>query len=180
MNLGLLTVGSFILAFGVKTILVPQHFLSGGAMGISLIFHYLFPNLGVGFLYLLVNIPFGLLGWVSMSRRFMYYTAFGVAVFSIAASVIPPVPQFTIDNQILAAVLGGIICGIGAGITLRSAGSGGGLDILAVYLNKKWELRLGWTYSLFNSVNSNWWSNNIFSGDCAVHVDLYLYHGENH
>jgi len=125
MNLGLLTVGSFILAFGVKTILVPQHFLSGGAMGISLIFHYLFPNLGVGFLYLLVNIPFGLLGWVSMSRRFMYYTAFGVAVFSIAASVIPPVPQFTIDNQILAAVLGGIICGIGAGITLRSAGSGG-------------------------------------------------------
>jgi len=143
-------------------------------MGISLIFHYLFPNLGVGFLYLLVNIPFGLLGWVSMSRRFMYYTAFGVAVFSIAASVIPPVPQFTIDNQILAAVLGGIICGIGAGITLRSAGSGGGLDILAVYLNKKWELRLGWTYSLFNSVILIGGAI-IFSLEIALYTLIYIY-----
>jgi len=152
MNLGLVTVGSIMQAFGVNVILVPQHFLSGGATGISLIVHYLFPPLGVGFLYLLANIPFALLGWFSVSRRFMYYTVFGIAVFSFAASVIPPTGLLHIDNKILSAILGGIIYGLGGGIILRSAGSGGGLDILAVYLNKKWEIRLGWTYFLFNSV----------------------------
>ena len=152
MNLGLITVGSFIAAFGVNAIVVPQQFLSGGALGIALIFHYLFPPLGVGLLNILANIPFALLGWFSVSRRFMYYTVFGVAVFSFAASVIPPTELLHIDNKILAAILGGIIYGMGGGIILRSAGSGGGLDILAVYLNKKWEIRLGWTYSLFNSV----------------------------
>jgi uncharacterized membrane-anchored protein YitT (DUF2179 family) len=174
MNIGLLTVGGFILAFGVNTILIPQQFLSGGALGISLILHYLFPHLGVGFLYLLVNIPFALLGWFSVSRRFMYYTAFGVAVFSFAASVIPSTSLFNIDNQILAAVLAGIICGIGVGITLRSAGSGGGSDIFAVYLNKKWEIRPGWTYSLFNSVILVGGAI-IFSLEMALYTLIYIF-----
>jgi len=174
MNLGLLTVGSFILAFGVNTILIPQQFLSGGALGISLILHYLFSHLGVGFLYLLVNIPFALLGWFSVSRRFMYYTAFGVAVFSFAASVIPSTSLFNIDNQILAAILAGIICGIGVGIILRSAGSSGGLAILAVYLNKKWEIRPGWTYSLFNSVILVGGAI-IFSLEMALYTLIYIF-----
>ena len=174
MNLGLLTAGSFILAFGVHAILVPQQLLSGGALGISLIFHYLFPHLGVGLLYLLANIPFALLGWFSVSRRFMYYTAFGVAVFSFAASVIPSTELFNIDNQILAAILAGIICGIGIGIILRSAGSGGGLDILAIYLNKKWELRLGWTYVLFNSLILIGGAI-IFSLEMALYTLIYIF-----
>jgi uncharacterized membrane-anchored protein YitT (DUF2179 family) len=152
MNLGLITAGSIIAAIGVNAIVVPQQFLSGGATGIALVFHYLFPQFGVGLLYFLANIPFALLGWFSISRRFMYYTVFGIAAFSFAASVIPPTTLLYVDNKILAAILGGIIYGMGGGIILRSAGSGGGLDILAVYLNKKWEIRLGWTYSLFNSV----------------------------
>ncbi|MBW2557822.1 MAG: YitT family protein [Deltaproteobacteria bacterium] len=174
MNLGLLTAGSFILAFGVNAILVPHQLLSGGALGISLIFHYLFPGLGVGFLYLLANIPFALLGWFSVSRRFMYYTAFGIAIFSFAASVIPPTALFNIDNHILAAILAGIICGIGVGILLRSAGSGGGLDILAVYLNKKWEIRLGWTYALFNSVILVGGAI-IFSLEMALYTLIYIF-----
>jgi len=174
MNLGLLTGGSFILAFGVNTILVPQQFLSGGVLGISLLLHYLFPHLGVGFLYFLTNIPFALLGWFSVSRRFMYYTAFGVAVFSLAASVIPTTALFNIDNQILAAILTGIICGIGVGIILRSAGSSGGLDILAVYLNKKREIRIGWTYFLFNSALLTGGSI-IFSLEIALYTLIYIF-----
>ena len=174
MNLGLLTAGGFILAFGVNAILIPQQFLPGGVLGISLIFHYLFPPLSMGFLYLLANIPFVLLGWFSVSRRFMYYTAFGIAIFSFAASVIPVVPLFNIDNQILAAILAGIICGVGGGIVLRSAGSGGGLDILAVYLNKKWEIRLGWTYALFNSVILIGGAI-IFSLEMALYTLIYIF-----
>ena len=49
----------------------------------------------------------------------------------------------TIINPILAAILGGIVCGVGCGIILRSQGSAGGLDIVAVYINKKFGLRIG-------------------------------------
>ena len=68
-NLGLLTAGSVIAAYGVNAILVPKQFLSGGALGIALIVHCRVPSLGVGLLYLIVNVPFILLGWFSVGRR---------------------------------------------------------------------------------------------------------------
>ena len=68
-NLGLLTAGSVIAAYGVNAILVPKQFLSGGALGITLIVHYRVPPLGVGLLYLIVNVPFVLLWWFSVEWR---------------------------------------------------------------------------------------------------------------
>jgi uncharacterized membrane-anchored protein YitT (DUF2179 family) len=59
-----------------------------------------------------------------------------MAVFSLATALIVP-PPVPIDNPILAAILAGIICGAGVGIILRSRGSVGGIDILAVFLNRK-------------------------------------------
>jgi uncharacterized membrane-anchored protein YitT (DUF2179 family) len=150
-NLGLIAAGSAIFAVGVNAILVPNQFLAGGALGLALILHYLLPNITVGVLYLLINIPLALLGWFHISRRFMLYTAFGILSFSLAADYIR-VPPAVVENLILDAVLAGIICGIGVGMIFRSAGSGGGMDILAVYLNKKWELRPGWTYAMANAI----------------------------
>jgi len=70
-----------------------------------------------------------LLVWFSISKRFMLYTIFGMAFFSMAAAVIktPPVP---LKDPILVAVLAGIVCGVGACIVLRSLGSAGSVDIV--------------------------------------------------
>jgi uncharacterized membrane-anchored protein YitT (DUF2179 family) len=65
-------------------------------------------------------------------------------------SIFPKFPH--IENPILAAILGGIICGAGVGITLRSQGSGGGTEILLVYLRKKLGLRMGAMSFLFNAL----------------------------
>jgi len=172
-NLGLLAAGSAILAVGVNGILVPKQFLSGGGLGIALIMHYLFPNLSVSFLYIFVNIPLITLGWFNVSRRFMLYTAFGIVAFSSATQLIHPAP-IAIDNPILAAVLAGIICGIGMGLIFKSAGSSGGVDILAVYLNKKWEFRLGWTFSLCNTVILVIGAS-IFSLETALYTLIYIF-----
>jgi uncharacterized membrane-anchored protein YitT (DUF2179 family) len=150
-NLFLLTIGGCIFAIGLNGILIPKQFLSGGVIGVALISHYLIPKLNTGFIYFLLNIPLIVAGWFCVSRKFILYTTYGMIVYSLAATFI--VPHFPpITNPILAAVLAGIICGLGVGITLRSQGSGGGLDIPAVYLHKKLQLRMGWTSSLGNTL----------------------------
>jgi len=150
-NLFLLTAGSCIFAVGLNGILIPKELLSGGLVGVALVIHYLIPKLNTGLLYFLLNIPLLLLGWFSVSRRFILYTAYGMTAFSLAAGIIHP-GVLNIQNPILAAILSGIICGFGVGVTLRSQGSGGGIDIVAVYLNMKMELRIGVTYFLTNAL----------------------------
>lgn len=150
-NLLLMSAGSIVYAAGINGVIVSQGFLSGGVMGISLIGHYLFPWINIGLAYLVLNIPLMLLGWFRVSRRFMLYTVFGMVMFSTATGLIfPNFPH--IQNPILAAVLGGIICGAGVGITLRSQGSGGGTEILLVYLRKRFGLRMGAMSFLSNAL----------------------------
>ncbi len=150
-NLLLISAGSIVYAAGINGVIVPQGFLSGGVMGISLIGHYLFPWINIGLAYLVLNIPLMCLGWFRVSRRFMLYTVFGMVMFSTATGLIFPKSP-PIENPILAAILGGIICGAGIGITLRSQGSGGGTEILLVYLKKKFGLRMGAMSFLFNAL----------------------------
>jgi uncharacterized membrane-anchored protein YitT (DUF2179 family) len=150
-NLFLLTIGGCIFAVGLNGILIPKQFLSGGVIGVALIAHYLIPKYNTGLIYFILNIPLILIGWFCVSRKFIFYTAYGMTAFSVATTFIAP--KFPpVENPILAAVFAGIICGIGVGVTLRSQGSGGGLDIPAVYLNKKLELKMGLTYFLGNTL----------------------------
>jgi len=148
LNLGLIALGSLIFIIGLNGILVPHGFLSGGVVGLSILIHYLFPLAGVGLVYFLLNVPLVFLGWFNISRRFMIYTLFGTLFFSVAAATF--FPQFpAIKDPILAALSGGVICGTGAGLILRSLGSAGGTDIIAVYLYNKFGLRIGLvTFSL--------------------------------
>ncbi len=141
-NLFLMTVGSIIYAAGLNAILVPHQFLSGGVIGVALIIHYLAPSLDTGLVYFILNIPLIVLGWFTVSRRFIWYTAFGMVVFSLATWLIHPTVA-KIENPILAAIFGGIVCGVGCGITLRTQGSAGGLDILSIYLNRRFGWRIG-------------------------------------
>ena len=149
-NLFLISAGSLIFVLGMNSVLIPSKLLSAGVTGIALIFHYLYPKLNVGLAYFLLNIPLMLLGFFSISRRFLLYTLYGMGFFSLAAAFIKP-PPATIDDPILAALFAGIICGAGVGVILRSIGSTGGVDILAVYANQKFGLRPGSVSLVFNT-----------------------------
>lgn len=150
-NVFLILAGSAIYTIGLNGILIPKEFLNGGTTGITLILVYLFPFLPFGLVYVLTNLPLMVLGWFTVSRRFIYYTIAGVVGFSMVAQFLP-VPMILVDDPILAALLAGVICGTGAGVILRSQGSAGGIDILAVYLFKKYSLKMGMTSFLINVV----------------------------
>jgi uncharacterized membrane-anchored protein YitT (DUF2179 family) len=172
-NLFLLTVGNLIYAAGINSIIIPQHFLSGGVMGIALIAHYFLPAMNTGYAYFLLNIPLFTLGFFRISRRFILYSAYGMLSLS-AITAFGRFGTVAISNPILAAILGGIVCGTGAGIVLRSQGSGGGLDILTVYLHQKFGLRIGGTTAMVSAMVLT--AGAIFLNfEAALYSLLYVY-----
>ena len=138
----LISSGCIIFVYGMNAVMVPAKLFSGGLAGIAMIIGYRVPSIDLGQVYLLLNVPLIVLGWVTISRRFIAYTIFGIVFFSAVASILKPAPVILAD-PLLAALLGGVICGFGCGLILKSIGSAGGLDILAIYLNRRFGIRVG-------------------------------------
>ena len=165
-NLLLISAGSLIFGIGLKSIAIPQGFITGGISGLTLLFYYVSGLLSPGLWYLLVNIPIFLMGWVHISRRFFFYSLYGVAALSLTIDLI----GFTlpIHEPMLAVLAGGVLMGTGSGLVLHSLGSAGGLDIIGIILNQKFSIRLGTFYFAFNLV--------LFAFSFgALETDLVLY-----
>ena len=149
-NLLLITVGSLIYAIGVKAIVVPQNFITGGITGVSLLCYYLTGILSPGIWYFVINTPLFIIGWKLVSRRFFLYSLFGMVISSIWFDLI----TFTIPlhDPFLVMLAGGTVVGAGAGIVFHSLGSLGGNDIIAIVLHQKFNVRMGTFFFCFNLV----------------------------
>jgi len=149
-NLFLITLGSFILAVGLKSIIIPHGMITGGFSGLGLLLLYYSGKFTPGIWYLLLNIPIFIIGWKFVSKRFLYYSLYGMITLTLILDLV----NFKIDitDLWLAALAGGMFVGAGAGIIFRSLGSAGGNDIISILLNQKFGIRIG-TYSfIFNFV----------------------------
>jgi uncharacterized membrane-anchored protein YitT (DUF2179 family) len=141
-NLALICGGSLIYVIGMNTVLIPARLFTGGVTGVAILICYHFQSVNIGLSYFLLNIPFAILGWTTISRRFISFTFFGMAFFSLAAGVLRP-PPLPLEDPLLSTLLAAVICGVGSGMVLRSIGSAGGIDILAIYLNKRFGVQVG-------------------------------------
>lgn len=149
-NVILITLGALVFSIGVKGIAVEHGFISGGVSGLGLLLYYLVGGLGIGSWYFALNVPLMLVGWFSLSRRFILYTLYGMAILSVFMDVVTF--RAGIDDPMLAAIFSGAVMGAGVGIALRSFGSLGGTDIVAIALNQKWNLRVGQFNFYYNLV----------------------------
>ncbi len=147
-NLFLLTVGGAFVAVGIQAVAVPHHFVSSGIMGIAMITWYLTDFLTVPYLYALLSAPLFIIGWFFVGRQFFFYSLYGAAIIAVWGSLI----HFTIpvQNDLLAAVLAGVCVGTGGGIMLRSFGSSGGVDIIAIILRERYNISVGAFSFCFN------------------------------
>ncbi len=82
-NLFLITLGSFILAVGLKSIIIPHGMIIGGFSGLSILLLYYFGAFSPGVWFLLLNIPVFIIGWRFISKRFLYYSLYGMIVLTI-------------------------------------------------------------------------------------------------
>jgi len=146
---GILT-GCALLAFGVQGVLVPHHMLHGGIAGIAIIINYM-TRLDVWLWYLLLNVPIFIAGYKMVSRRFFIYSLVGTGGLSAFLALFRTV-QFGAGDLFLDAVMGGVIAGIGSGIIFRSKGSSGGLDIIAIIVQRYRGHNIGQVYFLINTL----------------------------
>ena len=94
--------------------------------------------------------PIFILGWLFISRRFFFYSVYGMVALSLSIDLVSF--RIPLQDPFLAVLSGGTLIGAGAGITLRSLGSAGGNDIIAVILNQKFNVRMGGFFFAFNLV----------------------------
>jgi len=147
-NCGLIVIGSLVQAIALKAVAIPHQFVPGGLFGVGSLIYYLSDWLNPGFLYLLLNVPMFVLGYIFISRRFLGYSALAMGSISLFYQLIEF--QIAISNQLYAALIFGVLLGVGAGMVLRSLGSNGGLDVVAVILNQKFNIGVGKVYLSFN------------------------------
>jgi uncharacterized membrane-anchored protein YitT (DUF2179 family) len=171
-NLGLLAAGSLLCGVAINGILIPHRFVSGGVTGLALVIHYLLPLFPVSLVYLVANMPLFIAGWFFISRRFFIYSIIGMLLFAGAVAVVDI--DIPVRDKLLAALLAGLIQGLGSGIILKSMGSAGGTDILSVILLHRFSIRLGTTVLAFNILVLAT-AAALFSLEDALYTLIYLY-----
>ena len=137
-------VGSILFCLAINIFIVPNHLYTGGILGIAQLIRSITKELFniknsfdySGIIYYLINIPLFILAFRNLGKTFFVRTVFAVSLQALLLSVIPTV--LLIENNILTNVLvGGILGGIGVGLTLNSGASTGGTDIIGLAAAKK-------------------------------------------
>lgn len=145
----LVLLGTTISALAFSRLIVPNHMLSGGVAGLTLIINNL-TGWPAGTMLLLINIPILILGYKQIGGRFILLTILAVASFSLQLDLLPA--RAAVDDLLLAAVFGGALNGIGLGLVLRAGGSTGGTDIIGVVLNRRYSFSVGEVLLYFNAL----------------------------
>ena len=158
-------IGVFSAGFGLKGFLLPNHFIDGGATGISLLLQNITP-LSLGILLLLVNAPFLLLATRTIGVKFAVKSVIAIAFLAIVVHFVS-YPIIT-EDKLLIAVFGGFFLGLGIGMAMRGGSVIDGTEVLAIFLSRKLSITVGDVLLLINIV--------IFSfGAYVLSVETALY-----
>jgi uncharacterized membrane-anchored protein YitT (DUF2179 family) len=136
----LITLGIFSAAFGFKGFLLTNHFIDGGATGISLLISAL-TNIPLYILIIVINIPFIILGYKILGKTFALKTIMAISGLALVVAEIS-FPNVTNDN-LLVAIFGGFFLGAGIGLTVRGGAVIDGTEVLAIYLSRKLGTTIG-------------------------------------
>lgn len=127
-------IGIISAGFGLKSFLLPNNFIDGGATGISLLLTRIF-NIPLSIIIILVNIPFILLGYRQIGNVFTIRTILGILGLAICLAVVN-YPMVT-NDKLLVAVFGGFFLGAGIGFAIRGGGVLDGTEVLAIFISRK-------------------------------------------
>ncbi len=149
MDIFFISVGVVLASIGLKGFLLPNHFLDGGAMGVSLLLQIL-TGFNLSILIVLVNLPFILLGAKQISISFAVKSSLAILVLAYLVHFIQ-LPIIT-DDKLLIAVFGGFFLGAGIGFSIRGGAVIDGTEVLAISVSRKSSLTVGDFIAIFNIV----------------------------
>lgn len=157
----ILMVAGIINAFGVTIFLFPVKLYDSGISGLSMLLDQVTPEyLTLSVFLLALNIPIFIFGLKHQGLSFTIYSIFTVGIYSLMSYLIMNV--FPIDvsfvsplagsDLLLCAIFGGLISGIGSGLTIRFGGAIDGIDVLSVTFAKRLNVSIGTFVLIFNTL----------------------------
>lgn len=160
-NILMLFVAGVINAFGVTMFLYPVKLYDSGVSGLSMLLDQITPDqLSLSLFLIVINIPIFIFGLKRQGIPFTVYSIIAVAVYSFASFMIMEVLPVDVafisplagSDLLLCAVFGGVISGVGSGMTIRFGGAIDGIDVLSVIFAKRIGISIGTFVMLFNTL----------------------------
>ncbi len=156
-NFAQLFLAGCINAFGVTVFLAPVRLYDSGISGTAILLSQLTP-LPLSAFLLLLNVPLFLFGLKKQGVAFTVYSLFAVTVYAWGSWMITDVLPIDVamasplagEDLLLCALFGGVISGIGSGLTIRSGGAIDGMDVLAVTFAKGLNITVGTFVMIYN------------------------------
>ena len=133
-NLAYNIIGVLLITLALKGFMIPNKFLDGGVIGISILIHEVnhFP---FGWLVLLLNIPFLYIGNRILGRTFAVQSLLTFVLIAVSFTFIDIEP--VTSDKLLIALFGGCLIGMGMGFCIRSGSAADGFEILALLTTRK-------------------------------------------
>ena len=159
-NILQLTVAGCINAIGVNMFLAPVKLYDSGISGTSMLLNYLTPDFFTLSLFLVIlNIPLFAFGFKKQGARFTLLSIYTVVVYSVGSYLINEVLPIDVttsplagNDLILCAIFGGIVSGVGSGLTIRYGAAIDGVEVMAVIFAKKIGITVGTFVMSYNVI----------------------------
>lgn len=142
-NIVIMVFSNFLFAVSVTGFIRPHGIILGGATGLGLLItHYIDIKLSVVVMF--INVALLLIAYITMGKKF--------ALSTLANSILYPAVMYIFEtfvvlgkiteDPMLSCVFGGVLMGVGIGLILKTGGSTGGTDVIAVAINKYTHMNL--------------------------------------
>ena len=160
-NIIMLTLAGFINAFGVTLFLYPVNLYDSGISGTSMLLSQLTPDkYSLSLFLLILNIPLFIFGFKRQGWVFTLYSLYAVGMYSLGSWLITDVLPVDVsfvsplagDDLLLCALFGGLISGVGSGLTIRYGGAIDGIEVMAVIFYKRLNITVGTFVMIYNII----------------------------
>lgn len=138
LRIGTIILGNVFVAFAVSTLVLENQLISGGVTGLGIVTNH-YTGINISLIVGIINVLLFLLGLFFIGKKFALSTLISIFAFPVLLEFFNTNAIFHnyCQDTLLAVVLAGCLVGIGVGLMIRSDASSGGMDIIAIILNRK-------------------------------------------
>lgn len=160
-NFLILFIAGIINSIGVTMFLAPVNLYDSGISGTSMLLWQVTPDyLNLSLFLIVLNIPLFVFGLKKQGLQFTIYSIWTVIIYSLSSFIITDIlpidvtksSPFAGTDLVLCAIFGGLISGIGSGLTIRYGGAIDGIEVMAVIFAKKINMTVGTFVMIYNVI----------------------------
>ena len=151
-----LLIAGIVDATGFALMLMPSRVIDGGIAGVSLLLSHA-TGLSASIFLVCLNLPFFLIGMRKLGVMFMVHSFVAIGMYSLMTYIYTDIAgldtvvyEMLGTDMFLCAIFGGLLSGMGSGITIKCGGAIDGIDVMAVMFAKKVGITEGQFIMIFN------------------------------